>query len=241
MNLLRAFVFAILTGTALAQTDPPPTREVTLRLLAFDANSIPPESFAHDPASPQPGPGVSAPIKSYLNHEVTNLKLFGNTVVFSSTAQAKDPKAAELEFAKVLLPNIGNRLLLIFLPAAKGKFKVFVLDDSVKAFPLGSYQVFNLSHLPVRLTLENKPFDFKPGQDTLISDPPVQENQHSAMYAFVQADGKWQRIGAGLWPHPGKKRSIQIFFDNPESQQTELRGFRDIAPPPVTPPKPDSP
>ncbi len=225
---MRYLLFLFLTATAFAQQ---PAREVHLRLMAFDNSAIPAESYAFDPAVQQPMNGVAAPIKGYLNHEDITLQLLGSELLFSRSMKFEDLKRPELQIAKVTLPKTGNRFMLIFLPAGDQKFRILPLDDSIKEFPLGSYRVISLSNFPVKLTLEDKAYEFKPGQSSLITDPPVQANHHSAMYAFSQVDGKWQRIGSGLWPEQGKKRSIQIFFDNPQSKQTELRGFRDVSPP----------
>jgi hypothetical protein len=240
--LQHLLLLLLLTGASSqispGQSNPPPNREVHLRLLAFDTNTVPAESFANDPAAPTPTPGIPAPIKGYLNHEDLTLKLYGNEITFSKSGKIEELKRPEFQLGKVNLPQTSSQFMLIFLPAAKDTFRVLALDDSIKEFPLGSYRIISLSSLPVKLTLEDKSYEFKPGQSSLITDPPVQANQHSAMYAYAQADGKWQRIGSGLWPHPGLKRSVQIFFDNPESQQTELRGFRDVSPP--APPAPSS-
>lgn len=231
MKLMRFLLPVLFAGAALAQDEPKPLRQVSVRLLAFDATSIPQESFALDPAALKTALGTAAPVKGYLNHEAIELKLFGNEILFSKSANPADLETAGNEFAKVKLPKTGDRFIFIFLPAGNGKFRILPVDDSIKGFPRGAYLVFNLSPSLVKLTLEKKPYDFKPGESSLIIDPPVQENQHSAMYAFVKTNEKWQRIGSGLWPNPGTKRSIQVFFDNPESKQTELRGFRDISPP----------
>lgn len=229
---MRYLLFLVFATSAFAQ-NPEPGRTVHLRLLAFDNTKAPAESFIFDPAAPTPAPGLEAPVKGYLNHEKVTLNMFGNKLVFSKSRNFEDLKNKETKLAQVELPRTGNHFMLIFLPLVGGDvpFKILPLDDSVRGFPLGSYHVINLSQSPVRLTLEKKPYNFKPGQNSVITDPPVQENQHSAMYAFVIANGKLERIGSNLWPHPGKKRSIQIFFDSPTSRRTELRGFRDISPP----------
>ena len=199
--------------------------------MAFDATAIPAESYVFDPAAQVPVAGIVAPIKGYLNHEGVSVQLFANDIVFSKSMKAEDAKKAEMQIAKVTLPKTGNRFMLVFLPAANQTFRVLPLDDTIREFPLGSYRVISLSRFPVKLTLEGKAYELKSGESSIISDAPVQENHHSAMYAYSQVDGKWQRIGSGLWPELGKKRSVQIFFDNPMSKQTELRGFRDISPP----------
>jgi len=228
---MRLLLFLLLAVPAIAQQSAPPGREVRLRLIAFDSATIPAESYLVDPAAPQPAAGVAAPVKGYLNHEDVAARLFGNDVVFTKSKKIEDLKKPEMQLAKVALPKTGNRFLLIFLPAADQTFRILALDDSIREFPLGAYRVISLSSFPVKLTLEEKAYEFKPGQSSVITDAPVQENHHSAMYAYSQVDGKWQRIGSSLWPELGRKRSVQIFFDNPQSMQTELRGFRDIAPP----------
>ncbi|RYD49078.1 MAG: hypothetical protein EOP85_02320 [Verrucomicrobiaceae bacterium] len=225
---MRYLLILLLTVSAHAQT-----RQVSLRLLAFDGMNIPPESFAFDPAAPPGTAGVKAPVKGYLNHEVTKVILSGSKVVFAKTANPEDLKKPEMVLADVNLPRAGTRFMLIFLPKATGEvgYQVMPLDDSVKDFPLGSYRIINLSRFPVKLNLQDKSFEYKAGDSKVIENPPVGADKHSAMYAFSMIDGKWARIGANTWPHPGKKRSVQMFFDNPDTKRTELRGFRDISPP----------
>ncbi len=233
---IRPLVLSIILGIPPAAS----ARDVTLRLLAFDNSVVRDGAHAFDPAAGD-APGVPAPIKGFLNHETVTLTVAGPEVLFSTAGKSEDAAKPESMIAKAKLPGSGKRFILIFLPGPAGNAPVLVIDDTVRGFPLGSYRVFNLSRKPVRLTLERKPYEYAPGKGGIIEDPPVQANQHSAMYAFTQSDGKWQRVGSGLWPHPGTRRSIQIFFDNPQSGRTELRGFRDIAPPrpgeqaPVTP------
>lgn len=242
MTFFRCLLFAALAGSAFAQSDDRPARKVFLRLLAFDGASIPEESYAFDPALPEGGGvGIEAPIKGYLNHEGVSLALRGSQVRFMSSSKVEDLKRPESLLAQVTLPKKGTRFILIFLPGGKTKFQVFALDESLRAFPTGSYRVFNLSKHPVRLMLEKKGYEFQPGKSSLITDPPVRKNNHSAMKAAVEVDGKWQRIGSGLWPHPGRKRSIQMFFDNPVSKKTELRGFRDVSPPTRAAPREETP
>jgi hypothetical protein len=227
MRLFRFFSAAlILLGTPLSLA----ARDLTLRLLAFDPSTVQAGAHAFDPGV-KDAPGVPAPIKGFLNHEGVKLTATGNELLFSRSATSNEAAKPESLIATVKLPASGSRFILIFLPGPAGKAPVLVVDDSVPGFPLGSYQVFNLGRKPVRLVLENQPFEYAPGKSGIIKDPPVQENQHSAMYAFTETDGKWERIGSGLWPHPGTRRSIQLFFENPATGRTELKGFRDIAPP----------
>jgi hypothetical protein len=218
-----------LAVTCFAQA-PANARKVHLRLLAFDAATTPAQSYVFDRAAPG-APGTEAPIKGYLNHEGLSIEVLGNELVFAKSGDSAAAQNEAQRIATATLPATGNQFLLIFLPAGES-FQILPMDDSLAQFPAGSYRVINLSRSAVRLSLEQKPFDLKPGQNLIIQNPPVQENQHSAMTATTFVDGKpHHRIGSGLWPHPGEKRSIQVLFDNPRTKRTEMRGFRDISPP----------
>ncbi len=228
---MRPILWLLLTSVvACAQQAKPATREVTLRLLAFYSEGANPELHAHDAKNQDQQPGAKTPLKNYLNHETSQLRLLGNEVIFTTGPQA--PAKLEEQAGRVTLPEKGHLFLLLFFPAEKpGTYHIMALDDSTQAFPLGSFRVFNLSRNNIRLTLENTDYNFKPSQVMIIDKPPVRANNHSGMNAHAFINEKWQRICSGLWPHPGQKRDLEIFFENPQSQQIELRGFRDISPP----------
>ncbi len=241
MRSLTCFFLLALTSMVHAQGEGGGARSVYLRLLSFDTQAAPDKSFAFDPKAADGTVGVEAPIKNYLNHEGTTVSLTGNSLVFSSSDKVADLKKEEFQLASVNLPAKGQAFILIFLPVGKGKFKVLPLSDSVKDFPLGSFQMIGLSRFPIKVALENKPYEIKPGGITLVEDAPMAANGHSSMIAFAMQNGKWERISSGLWPDPGEKRVLEIFFDNPLTQRTELKGFRDISPLSSAEPEPTAP
>jgi hypothetical protein len=54
--------------------------------------------------------------------------------------------------------------------------------------------------------LEGKPFDYASGRSGIIEDPPVRDNQHSAMYAFTpspMANGNASAPVSGPTREPG--------------------------------------
>ena len=90
-------------------------------------------------------------------------------------------------------------------------------------------KVINLGHFPLRLQLEEKPFEFKSGESKVIENPPVGDANSSSMLAFAFKDNQWQRFSAGLWGHPGQKRVIQVVYEDPVTGQSKITGIRDIA------------
>jgi len=202
------------------------------RSLLFLIDSLPGEVFAHDPSAEKPLPGVPVHAKNYLNHEGDNFPATAKEIVFTRSADPASAKAADQRIARATVPPNLKSAIFLFVPGSgrqgEDLARVMVIDDSARSFPAGSLKVMNFSPQPVRIQLENKDFDFKVGEVRNIEDPPVGANQTSGMRSFTFKDNQWQRIGAGIWPHPGTKRVLQIIFMNPATNQIEVRGVRDV-------------
>jgi hypothetical protein len=221
------------TPPAAPPAAPAETAGLRVRGLSFQLDSPPADVFAHDAAGDGTVPGVKLDVKSYLNHEFSGLPIKGDSLVFTKTADPAGIKDSANIVAKTRLPGGFRSGIFMFLPgtgkAGDPPFRVLVIEDNKKAFPPGSLKILNLSPLPVSIMLEKETFNFKSGETKLIEDPPVGPSQSSGMVAKAFKDGEWRKIGSGVWPHPGSKRVLQVLFENPKSQQVELRGIRDIA------------
>ncbi|KAB2638639.1 MAG: hypothetical protein DVB25_07310 [Verrucomicrobia bacterium] len=208
-----------------------------IRLLAFQPDQALDEVFAHDPALPETAAAaavaVKVPVKSYLNHECSTVTLTGRRIVFTTRPDRGSLARPEDLLGVTVLAEGVHSAILLCLPVAagdKGRFRLLAIDDSKRVFPAGSFRVFNLSTQPVRIVLEEKTFDFKPGDIQLITDPPVRDGNQSGMQAFAFQDNVWQRIGSGIWPHPGKNRVVQVLFTDPATGQVQLRAYDDVPP-----------
>lgn len=208
-------------------------RVIKSRCITFQTDQELPPLFAHQATGSPETPGVPVTVKSYLNHEAESLALSGDEVIFTSAPDRASITLPDKLFARFKVPAQLRSAILMFLPGdgkpGSPKCLVLPIEDTTRAFPRGSLKVLNLSHFPLRIELESKPFDFKSGESRLIEDPPVGNSNSSAMRAFTFQEEQWQRIAAGSWPHPGQKRVLQVAFDNPVSRQVEMRGIRDIA------------
>jgi hypothetical protein len=214
--------------------DAPTTRTLKARSISFQVDEAVPPLYAHSAtAGDEEAEGIPVTVKSYLNHEADRLLLKDGRVIFTTSSDRESIADSEAVMAKTKIPDSMRSAVLMFLPGdgEKGspKFRVLPIDDSTRSFPRGSFKVINLSPLPLRITLEKKMWDFKPGQTRVIEDPPVNARNASAMRAYKFAAEQWQPIGATSWPHPGRKRVIHIAFYNSSSKKIELRGIRDIA------------
>lgn len=226
---LTLAVISIAAVISLNAQVPAPLR-VEIRMLAFSPDLQKKEAFAHDPVVDAATVGVPAPIKTYLNHQFSTVILKSRKIAFTTKRDRESLKTASDLIGEVTLPEGVNSAILLFLPGQAGQCRIMAIDDSKRAFPAGSFHATNLSPLPVKLMLEQKAFDFKPGQVTLIEDPPVREGGQSGMRTFVFKDNAWAPIATGLWPHPGDARSLLVFFQNPTAGDVQLRSFEDVPP-----------
>jgi hypothetical protein len=234
----RIVVLALLATLHLAlAAEEKPLLRAEIRLLAFQPNLALGDAFAHDPALPEAAAAaavaVKAPVKSYLNHEFSTVVLTSRRVVFTTHAdRASLSRAADL-LGEATLPEGVHSAILLCLPTAPGdkpRFRILAMDDSKRAFPASSFRVANLSPQPVRIVLEGKVYQFKPGETQLIINPPVRAGNQSGMIAFAFHDDLWQRIGSGIWPHPGNNRVVQVLFANPATGLVQLHAYDDVPP-----------
>jgi hypothetical protein len=204
-----------------------------IRALSFQLDTPPAEVFAHDPALGGKIPGVKIDMKSYLNHEFNLQPSQPEGLVFTKSADVASLKDPASVVARAKVPANLKSGIFMFLPgsgkAGDTPFRVLVIEDSQRAFPAGSFKVMNLSPHRVRIQLESQNFPFASGETKIIEDPPVGANNASGMKAFSTVNGQEQRIAASIWPHPGTKRSLQVLFLNPKTDQVEIRGIRDVA------------
>jgi hypothetical protein len=215
-----------------------PENRVEIRLLAFQSDMATDEAYVHDPAAAAKTAALKVAVKSYLNHEFATVSLTGRRLAVTTKADRESLTRAGELLGETDLPAGVRSAILLLLPAAAGgkaRCQVLTIDDSKRAFPAGSFRVTNLSPQPVRIVLEEKIYQFKPGEIKFITDPPVRAGKQSGMKAFAFHDNVWQRIGSGIWPHPGENRVVQVLFTNPASGQIQLRAYDDVPPRPPAP------
>jgi hypothetical protein len=224
----------LLAGGLAALVLPVSARDLRVRALSFQPG-FPAEIHAHLPSgSARVG---LLQVKSFLNHEANTLKFDGDALVFTRQSSPVSATDVHEHLATVRVPAAVTSAIFLFLPDPSGKpgdqpgrSRVVVVDDSLRAFPLGSFKVVNDTKLPVRLELEKEVHSFKAGETRLVAKPRFGENQAAAMRASCEKDGAWQMITSGTWTNPGTKRVLQLFTQDQATGRIEFKGIRDIAP-----------
>lgn len=210
-----------------------PTLDLEIRTLAFTPDLQQKSAFAHDPAAADSAVATATPIKSYLNHEFAAISLTSRKLIFTTKADRASLNNMADILGEFTIPEGIKSAILVFLPAKQGskhRYQIMAIHDSKQAFPSGSIHITNLSPHPIRMILEKKNFEFKPGQTQVIQDPPVRDGDMTGMRTFVFREQAWTPVATGLWPHPGQARGLKILFQNPSSGSIQLRAFDDVPP-----------
>ncbi len=204
-------------------------KDVEIRGVSITQGYPKGEVFLHEEGSKSSGQPIK--VQRYLNRDTSAVDVDSAKLVFTTDSKAKSKEDATQQLGSVVLPAGFSRGIALFMPAQGDEpATVHMVDDSAKAFPAGSFHVLNLTEGAVKLVLQDKEFECPAGGTALIQDPPVGERQASAMRMFhAGKDGEWVQVASGNWPHPGKKRVLQIVTATPGTSQIQMRGLSDIA------------
>lgn len=220
---LLALLLPALATTLSAQ------REISIRALAFQPG-FPSELHAHNPS----GSSTAGPVevKSFLNHESSTLKLEGDSVAFTRKSSPASATNVDDVLCKVDLPATKSAIVLFTSgenPKQPAHCRARAIDDSVQAFPAGSFLVVNFTKTPVKITLEEKSYEIAPDAAEAIAKIPYTARQSVRMQAFAKKGDAWNLISTGTWTNPGTRRVLEVLTQDPATGQVEMRGIRDVA------------
>lgn len=219
-TLLRTVTLAVI-GSTLAAAE---TRTLLIRAVGM-ADQLPgPELYAHS-GGKQPGAKVN--VKTFLNHESDPVAMESSTLVLTTTPEPSSVSNKDLVVATFKVEPAVKSCIVLFL-AGEGKAAAELIDDGKAAFPPGSILVVNALKSDIKLTLETKDYGVRSGSRLLIQNPPVGDNNSSAVKGFYQQGGSFQQFSSTSWPHPGIKRVIQVATEGRQAGKPELRGIKDI-------------
>jgi hypothetical protein len=228
---------ALLFTSALPVFSQAPATRAEIRLLAFSPDLELDDIYVQDPASAPTTASVKVSIRSGLNHEFNTLLLSGRKLVLTKKPDRGSVTREGELVGEVTLPDAVKSAILLAIPPlkdSKALCRILVINDSKRVFPAGSYHITNLSPLKVRLVLEDKNFDFNPGQTVLIEKPPYRPDHQIGMQAYAFKNNTWLQMASSIWSEPGDRRNVLVLYPDAATGNVQLRTFGDI------PPRPDA-
>lgn len=220
---------AALVAVAALLSGPAGARELSIRCLTVQNGYPKTGAFLHDGSG---GGGESLDVKTFLNHKRQEIEVDGDELVFTSESGAKSADDENLVFGRVTLPEGVDSCLFVFEPPVGDRpARVHCVDESLEAFPAGSFKILNLSGIELRLELEDESFGLPLDEAVLIGEIPVGKRNAAAMGAFRKDGEEWKKVASGNWSHPGKKRVFHVATSDKTGRYVTMNGFRDISMP----------
>lgn len=130
----------------------------------------------------------------------------------------------------------GTRQLAIFIPGEPGgsPYRCFVIDDSLKAFPMGSTMAVNLADVPFKMSIGEHFKAVAPGE---ISNIPMarktnDRGQVSVIISIADKAGEdgWRAVNQTRWFSGTDKRDLAIGFIHPKTKQPAVNCYGDTPP-----------
>jgi len=130
-------------------------------------------------------------------------------------------------YTPILKVTIGANIkepLLILLPAAGEKsYKAYVIDQSRRKFPNGSYKIFNLSSSLIRGLVGKTRVNVSPGKLFSFNPSSNVEDIMDVHFQYMKAE-KWKTFGRSRWVKVQEKRTLLCVYVDPRTKRMKIRG-----------------
>ncbi len=119
------------------------------------------------------------------------------------------------------LTNISDEMLLVFIPAEAGTYRILTWDASTDNFTARSYRVLNLTGQPVVLALGDKPelYRLEPDKLMIIRQPGNHDNQQTVKVQLAQNNGEEMRlVYRSMWTVSSNRRNTVFIIPSEDSR-----------------------
>ncbi|MFA6962694.1 MAG: hypothetical protein WC205_18205 [Opitutaceae bacterium] len=106
-----------------------------------------------------------------------------------------EPVSRRVEVATVIVPDEAGRFLLLWSPAATGKYHVVALSEEEEVFPLGQARIYNATPYRVAVKGPSAVLELAPGETRLMGGD---GRRLPMQVAYAQA-GAWKLAGNNVF------------------------------------------
>lgn len=146
-------------------------------------------------------------------------------ITFLRPAEANDDPPVVV--GRVSLPeSLGNRVLLIALPAAKSGYRFLPISDKRVAFKAGQIKFVNLTGVTVAGKLNAQKIKIAPHATSPGRSFSKEVKSHSFPVEFYyDKNKKWKPFSSSYWLHDPDVRSIVFFYLDPKTERLRIRSI----------------
>ena len=147
----------------------------------------------------------------------------GKVVILRATGDPATPAAS------LTLREGIDKALVVLMPAAAGSsepYRAFAIDYGHAQFPLGTYQLVNVSTHPVRGAIGRSFAEVKPGAIAGLQLQGEPGTTQGVRFEF-QEDGKWNRLTETRCAVRRDRRWLVCVYQDPATHRMNLRSIPD--------------
>lgn len=133
----------------------------------------------------------------------------------------------------IALPEVGDRFIVLLLPAPEAGFRGVVLRSDEPGFRPGDCYLYNDSKQRVVGFIGDKRFQIKPGEGSAIRPvEKISKGFHDVGFGVdVGDDGQTRALSMTRWPIDAQVRSYVFFFLNERTKRVDYRAVDEFIPP----------
>lgn len=128
----------------------------------------------------------------------------------------------------------GRRQLAVFIPTTKKEtpYRLTLIPEGEKVFPMGSTLIYNLSSTDLRMTLGEHTRQIAPNQRAQVPIPKkVNALNQTTVRTFLKSkEGKWITVSSTVWKTSPKLRGFAVAYIHPRSKRPVVDCFQETPP-----------
>lgn len=141
-----------------------------------------------------------------------------NPIVFYTESSGPDGTAIRNPVATAKIPQDIKSAMLLFVPVAgQDGVSIYVMDDSMDAFPWGSVRFFNLTQRDLGIIFNDEKIPIRP----LEMKTSKAQNEHKSVHLSILAiqDKELRDLYNSQWPQDEGTRHLVFIKDAPQRYQ----------------------
>lgn len=128
----------------------------------------------------------------------------------------------------------GRQLLALFLPSGDRDmpYRVTVIDESEKNFPMGSTLIYNLTPVEGRFTIGERRREIAPGRLGRLARPTQVNdlNQATVRVFLKQQDDTWKAVSSTVWQATDQTRGLAFAYIHPRTKRPTVHCLQETPP-----------
>ncbi|MBC2595706.1 hypothetical protein H5P28_15675 [Ruficoccus amylovorans] len=126
--------------------------------------------------------------------------------------------------ASASLPQTDKPILLIFIPAPDGSYKVVAIPEENQTPVKGSFRVINVTNERFFIRIGDEQFEIPRGGSRLVQAA-EKDSKSFPVQMVMEEDGSLRRVYSARWALIPERQITAFLFNDPETRKFALKRF----------------